>query len=65
VLYTLTVPITCDLADAPRLIQFTVTGDWPSIAELGELLPTGTSIAIGVADANGVSVLSPRDNDWD
>lgn len=29
----------------------------------GELASTGTPISIGVADANGVSILSPRDND--
>jgi len=31
----------------------------------GELSPTGAPISIGVADANGVSILSPRDNDRD
>jgi hypothetical protein len=29
----------------------------------GELSPAGTPISIGVADANGVSILSPRDHD--
>ena len=29
----------------------------------GELSPAGTAITIGVADANGVSILSPRDHD--
>ena len=29
----------------------------------GELSPTGTSISLGVADANGVAILSPRDDD--
>jgi hypothetical protein len=31
----------------------------------GELSPTGPPIAIGVADANGVSILSPRNDDRD
>ena len=30
-------PIACDLDDAPRSIRLTVTGDWPSIVELGAL----------------------------
>jgi hypothetical protein len=43
--YTLSVPISCDLDDAPRSIRLTVTGNWPSIAELGairqQLISTG------------------------
>ena len=35
--YTLPVPISCDLDDAPRSIRFNVTGEWPSIAELGAI----------------------------
>lgn len=29
----------------------------------GELAPTGATITVGVADANGVAILSPRDDD--
>jgi len=31
--------------------------------QFGELAATGTPIAVGVADANGVAILSPRDDD--
>jgi hypothetical protein len=34
-----------------------------SYNRFGELAPTGTTITIGVADANGVAILSPRDDD--
>jgi hypothetical protein len=29
----------------------------------GELAATGTTITVGVPDANGVAILSPRDDD--
>ena len=31
--------------------------------QCGELAPTGTTITVGVADANGVAILSPRDDE--
>jgi hypothetical protein len=31
--------------------------------QFGELAPTGGTITVGVADANGVAILSPRDDD--
>jgi len=46
VLYTRTVPIFCDVDDAPRAIRLVVSGDWPPIAELREVRQQMISAAI-------------------